>query len=221
MIARCLVAVEYTVAVLSLSLPLSGCSLYTVRSLSSSAATPGPIGQSFDATQWAESIWASHVVPAVRSQAVDISSLLKALRTSPRAAERLYGHVEGDGPYNFIVKGIGTVTAVDTSSIQGTATIALPPPGQNTRVSIALGPVILGTTLRDGVGFIHFGQFVNQIQYAQAATALNVQVRTVVLKNVNPSHLKGKSATFYGIFSYSGVNNILIVPVQFAAGQKP
>ena len=41
------------------------------------------------------------------------------------------------------------------------------------QVDLQIGPVIFGTALRDSLPFIHFGDFVNQIQFAQISRALN------------------------------------------------
>ena len=54
-----------------------------------------------------------------------------------------------------------------------------------TRVSIQIGPAVNGTALRDAVGFITFGQFLNQVQYADAGTALNNEVKQELLADLD------------------------------------
>jgi predicted lipoprotein len=83
-----------------------------------------------------------------------------------------------------------------------------------TVIGIAVGPVLVGTALRDAVGFIDFSQFTNQIDYADAATAINAKVKTEVLKGLDPATLKGKKVSFAGAFQLLDVQSILVTPTK-------
>ena len=87
----------------------------------------------------------------------------------------------------------------------------LPP---DTRVSLQVGPAVNGTALRDAVGFITFGQFLNQVEYADAATALNDQMREKLLRNLNATRLYGKEISFTGVFSFLTPSVVTITPVS-------
>src|SRR6476646_6347925 len=72
----------------ALVLTLSGCTLWTVRSLHPAAGTetagsivPGQPG--FDPVGYVNSIWASKVVPTVDESATDLQTLLTALKADP------------------------------------------------------------------------------------------------------------------------------------------
>ena len=55
----------------------------------------------FDATAYAEKIWASKVVPTATAKAVDASTLLPALQADSAAASKQYGKQAGSGaPYS-------------------------------------------------------------------------------------------------------------------------
>ncbi len=111
-----------------------------------------------------------------------------------------------------MVKGQGHVTAVDTSTPNGIATVdlghGLPP------VMVQIGPLVLDESLRDAVGFISFGDFTNQIDYGAVSQALNEKVSREVVSSLDPKTLGGKTLTFYGTFTYSDLSQVVITPVK-------
>jgi predicted lipoprotein len=200
---------------LFLTLICAACSLYTVRPLTASGGQPAGTQQAFDPQAYVNSIWESRVVPTVVKRANDASAVLVALKTNRSAAQKRYGYQEGDGPYTFLVKGSGRVVSVNTTSRNGTLGIDLPPYSGRPDLYLQIGPVILGTAIRDGVGFIHFGQFVNQIQYAEVADALNARAVRVA-SQIDLAHIKGQMLTFYGVFALADPTYVLVVPVKLA-----
>jgi predicted lipoprotein len=90
--------------------------------------------------------------------------------------------------------------------------------GKTSTVQVVTGPLIAGTALRDGVKFIKFGDFTNQLDYADVATELNNKVKTDVLGDVQVKDLVGKKVTFEGAFSLVAPGSILIVPTRFTVG---
>ena len=68
---------------------------------------------------------------------------------------------------------------------------------KGTTVSLQVGPAINGTAIRDAAGFINFNQFVNQVDFADAATALNSEVKAKVLKGIDPRRSKGKNGQLH------------------------
>jgi predicted lipoprotein len=143
--------------------------------------------QAFDPKTYVDGIWASKIVPTVQQKAVDITTVAAAIARDPDAAGRQYGHRAGEGsPFAYLVKGTGTVTKVDADAPTGPVTVEVPQTGgKPLTLSIATGPVIAGTALRDGVGFISFGDFTNQIAYADVANQINNRVKTDVTAKVD------------------------------------
>jgi predicted lipoprotein len=181
------------------------------------AAGPGG-SAAFDAKTYVEGIWTSKVVPTVDKDAVPASELLPALDADQGAASKKFGNQAGTGsPYAFLVRGTGTVTAVDDASPTHPLTIKVDGlTGKNANVQVVTGPVIVGTALRDAVKFIKFGDFTNQLNYADAATQLNAKVKSDVLAKVKAKDLVGKKVTFTGAFSLIAPGSVLIVPTQLA-----
>ena len=115
-----------------------------------------------------------------------------------------------------MAKGSGTVTKVDTSAPTGPVTVRVPAAAgaKPVTVTVATGPVIAGTALRDGVGFISFGDFTNQIAYADVANQINAKVKAEVTSKVDVKGLTGKKVTFYGAFSAVVPGQIQLVPTE-------
>jgi predicted lipoprotein len=194
---------------------VAACSLYTIRPIKSATTSnqSNQFDRQFDPNSYANTNWSSKVVPTIMKKAVDLETVLTALQKDSDAAQKQYATQSSDGFYNFIVKGTAKVLAVNTSSRNGTLSIALPTYKGQSTILIQIGPVMLGTALRDSVGFISYSQFTNQVQYAQVADALNAHAAQD-LKGIDFASLKGKTITFYGAFTYATLQQITIAPVK-------
>ena len=171
----------------------------------------------FDAVTFVDGIWADKVLPTVDEKAVDAATLLDAIAADPVAAAQQYGTTSGTGAAPaFLVKGQGTVTAVDTQAPTGPVTVTLA--GGKT-VTLVTGPVIAGTAIRDAVGFIDFSQFTNQIDYANVSTELNNRVKTDVVAGLDKASLTGKAVTFEGAFSLLTPTVVSVVPTTVEVTQ--
>ncbi|MEU4236059.1 DUF2291 domain-containing protein [Actinoplanes sp. NPDC026619] len=155
--------------------------------------------------------WTSKIVPAVHDKAADVTTVAAAIAKDPEAAGKQFGHQSGTGsPYAFMVKGTGTVTEIDKSVPTGPMTVQV----GELKLTIATGPVIAGTAVRDAVGFISFGDFTNQIDYAAVANQINSQVKTDVIAKVDLATIKGKKVDFYGAFANLSPGTIFLVPTE-------
>jgi predicted lipoprotein len=170
-------------------------------------------GGAFDAKTYADGIWDSKVVPTVTDKAVDAPTLLAALKADAAGAAKQYGKPSGS-TYAYLIKGSGTVLALDDAGGPGKLEIDLSPADGKPDLLLAVGPVFVGTALRDAVGFIDFNQFTNQVDYANAATALNAEVRSKVVNGLDVNGAKSKTVTFAGAFQLLDPNNILVTPAK-------
>jgi predicted lipoprotein len=206
------------VIVLVLAAVLAGCGrvpgVYVYES--DSGGAPGGAASATDAKTYVTDAWASKIVPTVHDKAAEITTVAAAIAEDPDAAGKQYGHQAGTGsPYAFMVKGSGTVTKVDTSVPTGPMTVEIPQPGgKPLTVAIATGPVIAGTAIRDAVGFISFGDFTNQIEYADVANQINNKVKTDVIAKVDLGTATGREVTFYGAFAALAGGQIFPVPTE-------
>ncbi|WP_182903986.1 DUF2291 domain-containing protein [Microbispora sp. H10830] len=204
------------VAALVVTVAVAGCArvpgVYVVEKPGSRAAAQDG---AFDATAYAAGIWSAKVVPTVLAKAVEAETVLKAVKADPAEAGKKYGRQTGTGsPYAVMIKGAGKVLSVAKSTGAGQLQVDLNPPDGKADLNIAIGPVFLGTALRDAVGFIDFGQFTNQVDYAGAATALNSEVRQKVVAPVDLGTAEGRTVTFAGAFQLLDPKNIVVTPAQ-------
>jgi predicted lipoprotein len=99
------------------------------------------------------------------------------------------------------VKGTGRVLSVDTRSRNGLLLVDVAPLDRRPDISIQIGPVLRGTSLRDATGIVHFTDFINQLQFADVANELNARVLRTVLAPLTPPALAGRTVAFAGTAS--------------------
>jgi len=209
--------VRAALAALALMVTLAACSRVPGVYVYESSSSDKSGAAAFDPKTYVDGIWAAKIVPTVHDNAVDVSTVAAAIAADPDAAGEQYGKRSGTGsPYAFMVKGTGTVTKVDTEAATGPVTVEVPATGKAkaVKLAIATGPVIAGTALRDAVGFISFGDFTNQIAYADVANQINNRVKTDVTGKLDVKELTGKKVTFYGAFSALTPGSIFLVPTE-------
>ncbi len=122
------------------------------------------------------------------------------------------------------MKGKGQITSLDTRSRVGLALVDIAPPDGKPDLSIQIGPVLRGTSLRDATGVIRFGDFLNQLQFADASREINARVLNAVLSPIEQSILKGRGISFTGALpalEKSEPALAELVPVQLTVEEKP
>ena len=133
---------------------LVGCALascrmpWTVRPIA--AEEKSSAGRPFDPIAYVDSIWDSKVVPAAAN-----------------AAD--FAHAKSTGRAT-LVKGTGRVVRIDRESAEALLDIA---PYDGKPDAVLPTGQMRGTALRDALPFIQFSQFLNQVDFAHAANALN------------------------------------------------
>jgi predicted lipoprotein len=178
---------------------------------------PGDVGSSSaaaqDQTSYVDQIWDSKLMPTVQEKSVDLDTLMAALIANEAEANKKYGN-KVSGPYNFLVKFEGTVKDVNTKSRVGKVTLDVPLKSAKPEVTLQVGPVIQGYSVRDAVGFISFEQFTNQIEFADVADQINNRLYEQVLKNIDFNAAQGKTVSVYGALTLDkGLNKLVITPV--------
>ena len=134
---------------------------------------------------------------AIAAKAVDAATLGKAVAADATAAGKQYGVASNGGASTIVpVKFTGTVGKVPAAGYTPVKIEGLP---SGTTVAVQLGPAINGTDLRDATGTIMLGDFENQIQYQDAGTAINDQLKAVLTKAGAPD-LEGKTVEITGVF---------------------
>ncbi len=195
---------------------LAGCEIRPLDPTTGRAIVEDEV-QAFDAATFVEENWETRILPLIRDEAVDLSTLLDELADDPDAAAP-FGHRVGEGSLHVRVKGEGRVVRVDTTSRAGVIIVALP---QGQEVTIQIGPVIRGTALRDALPFASFDQFVNQLEYAGVSNALHARVMETVLSPLERSALPGREVRFAGVTALRDTREIVITPVELRVVPTP
>lgn len=133
----------------------------------------------------------------ISSHAVDATVRAAAIKKDPTAAGKKYGVEVNQGATTVVpVKFTGVVGKVPAAGYAPVKVAGLP---HGTKIAVQLGPAITGTDLRDATGKIQLGQFENQIQYQDAGSAINDQLK-IVLKKAGAPDLQGKTISVSGVF---------------------
>jgi len=180
------------------AIALLGCLLvscrapWTIRPIDAAEQDPGS-GQPFDAAHYAASIWEAKVIPAA-SRAPDFARV----RSSS---------------HPVLVKGTGRVVRIDSARQRILLDIA--PYDGKPDVALDTGQVH-GTALRDALPFIQFSQFINQVDFAHAANALNDRAAAVGSAAMADVTI-GSVLAFAGALDVSGGPGLAeIVPVSLS-----
>jgi predicted lipoprotein len=204
-------------AVVAVALLAAIAATTTTVSASDPQAGAAAGGSTFDAKEYAQEHYDSEVVPTVKKNAVELTELLPQIIEDPDATGEKYGHRAGvSSPYAYAVKGEGVADAVDGTLLP----ITIDGVPSDVRVMLQIGPAINGTALRDATGLVDFNDFLNQIEYANAATELNNKVKSDVLAGFDAKAAKGKTVSFVGAFAYGSNPKVLqITPVELKVAQ--
>jgi predicted lipoprotein len=146
---------------------------------------------------------------SVETRAVDAVELAAAIVADKKAAGEKYGVKTTTGP--VIPVTLTGVVGERKSNYNVVAVEGLPP---EVTVRVQTGPALNGTDLRDATGQIEFGHFTNQIEYQDAGSAINNEVKKQVLAGVDPTQLTGKTVTVVGVFKLVNPKNWIVTPVR-------
>ena len=201
------------------ALCLSGCKLVKTEEAGKEAAANGPGGDQERIATLVASTYDAKLVPKLTETAVDISTLLPAIKANLDDAGKAYGLRVGGagGGWNFSVKGTAPVVDADLVSKAAVAQLDFDGDGK-ADATLQLGPVVKGSAIRDTSAIYDFSTFRDQIEYAKLGRALNDKAVSGLA--VPESGLKGKTVTFVGAVSIRSAGEVpLITPVSLEVGR--
>ena len=189
------------------------------------------ISEAFDPVKYVDGIWASKILPTVNSKAANLADILTAMKPDANGMAAKAGLIEIAKKYGlitvgeahvYLVKGDAKVISVNDSTSLGVMEIQ--PAGYDgpIKVLVYLGPRIPSdeTSIRDGVGFISYGDFKDQTEYGKVGAEINNRV-LADLSSLDKGSLVGKTISFTGamtIRTFNLVNidlkKVTIVPVK-------
>lgn len=146
---------------------------------------------------------------AVEKRAVDALTLGPAVLADKDGTIKQYGTPSSTGA--ILPVRLTAVAGDDKSGIYDLKVDGLPP---EIHIRVQTGPAINDTVLRDVTGDIKFGQFKNQIEYQDAGSAINREMKKEVLDPIDTAALTGKTVEVIGAFRIINPKNWLITPVR-------
>lgn len=192
-----------------LAVALAGCKILPI------AKEGEATEQKFSGADYLAKLWDSQVVPVVRDKAFPIETVIAAIEGGLDKAGPEFGHrpAEEGSPWSFIVKGTAVIKEKNTTSRAGTVLIDVATPKGPVPVTIQIGPVIKGNSLRDAMPFVNFQNFTNQLEFAEVGRAFNSRVVTEI-KTAVDALAPGQTIAYSGTFSLnSPTDKILLTPV--------
>lgn len=169
----------------------------------------------FDATASVNDLWDS-AVEDITSRAVNLPDFLTEANGDLKSLVDKYGKYSmgTSGTISYPVKGSGIVTEVDTESKAGYIVVKLDDYDGSEVIKIQVGPVYKGSSTRDNLSMIDFGDYTNQEEWAAISKQLNESIDEKVIAPADPANLEGKSIDFVGTFEADSDDELLITPIS-------
>lgn len=200
-------------AVLTVTLLLTGCGIVKVVKIGDEGKYTGEV--EFNAGDDVAAIWDASAIPELNETAADLAQFLTESKGDLTLLADKYGKYSmgTSGELSYVVKGTGTVEEVNTESQAGYLTVKLDDYTGEEAIKIQVGPVYKGSSIRDSLSFIKFGDYKNQEEWAAVSQSINEVVAKDVVEPVDPDSLQGKTVSFVGAFTVSsGSSDVLITP---------
>jgi predicted lipoprotein len=170
--------------------------------------------EDFDAASFIKECWDARIVPEIKENAVDLNFLMVSLRRDQDETIEKHGiRKEESSPFSFIVKGNIPIKSINQESAAGLLALDTPDLRGNEYCQIQIGPVIKKSAVRDALSFINFGDFANQIEFANISREINFYIRDHVVSTLGDDVPENSSAEFFGVFILDGTGSIIITPV--------
>ena len=152
------------------------------------------------------------LLPLIRTKATDNTALRTAILAGLDAAGATYGNRgAGEGAaWNFAVKGQGQVVEANLKSRARTAGLDIDGDGK-ADLTLQLGPVIKGTSLRDVAPIYDFNDFRDQIEFAKLGRAINDRVAVILA--LPEGDLLGHTLGFTGAVTLKAATDPWLVTV--------
>lgn len=197
---------------LAAALALPGCKIVkTVAEGESAASMAGEAGDDARIAALLDKTYAAELLPLI-DKGLPVAEVRAALAGGLEAAGKAHGN-EGSGQgaaWNFAVKGEGTVVEANLTSRARKAMVDTDGDGK-ADLTLQLGPVIKGSSLRDVAPFYRFGDFRDQIEFAKLARALNDKASAALV--VPEGDIVGKTVTFVGTVDLKAASDAWLVTV--------
>ena len=170
--------------------------------------------EEFNAADAAASLW-ENAVANIEEKAVDLPTFLKEANGDLDSLVDQYGKYSmgTSGTISYAVKGTGVVEEVNTEKKAGFMTVKLDGYEGSEIIKIQIGSIYKGSSTRDTLDIINFGDYTNQQEWAAISQELHNSIDVNVIQPADPASLVGKTIEFTGTFTVDGNDELLITTV--------
>ncbi|MEO5563344.1 MAG: DUF2291 domain-containing protein [Chitinophagaceae bacterium] len=171
--------------------------------------------EDFNPVSFSKKLW-DEKLPARLDSAVNLQTLLQALKTNPSTALDQYSNALGIGNIRYcLTKAGGRVEAVNPDDV----TVLVNHNGSPVSITLAT-EYVYGNAIRDASGLVDVKDFVNTMDLNNISEELNKQVRSNVLPTFKSSVQKADSISFTGVIELNKehlkLDELTVIPVRLA-----
>lgn len=168
----------------------------------------------FNAADAAAGLWEG-AVANIEEKAVDLPTFLTEANGDLSSLVDTYGKYSmgTSGTISYAVKGTGVVEEVNQEKKAGFMTVKLDGYEGSEVIKIQIGAIYKGSSTRDTLDIINFGDYTNQQEWAAISQELHNSIDVNVIQPADPASLVGKTIEFTGTFTVDGNDELLITTV--------
>lgn len=199
---------------LALAVSLTGC--VKVVKIGEESKLTGK--EEFNATDSVQGMWES-AEANIEEKAVDLPAFLTEAGGDLKSLVDKYGKYSmgTSGTISYAVKGSGVVEEVNQEKKAGYMTVKLDGYDGPEVIKIQIGSIYKGSSTRDTLDIIRFGDYTNQEEWAAVSQELHSQIDANVIQPADPGSLQGKTIEFVGTFTADSDDELLITVVKLEA----
>lgn len=168
----------------------------------------------FNAADAAASLW-ENAVQNIEEKAVALPDFLTEANGDLSSLVDKYGKYSmgTSGTISYAVKGTGVVEEVNQEKKAGYIVVKLDDYDGPEVIKLQIGSIYKGSSTRDTLDIIDFGDYTNQQEWAAISQELHTAIDTNVVQPADPANLTGKNISFTGTFTVDGNDELLITAV--------
>lgn len=199
------------IMVMAVSASFTGC--MKVVKIGEEAALTGKV--EFNASENVSGLWAD-AVANIEEKAVDLPTFLGEANGDIKSLVDKYGKYSmgTSGSISYAVKGTGVVEEVNQEKKAGYMTVKLDGYDGAEVIKIQIGSIYKGSSTRDTLDIVSFGDYTNQEEWAAVSQELHSSIDANVIAPADPASLSGKTVDFVGTFTADKDDELLITVVK-------
>lgn len=169
----------------------------------------------FSASDSVSDMW-DDVVEDITSRAVELPTFLQEANGDLKSLADQYGKYSmgTSGAISYPVKGTGKIIEVENGKKAGYMVIELADYTGSETIKIQIGSIYKGSSTRDTLTIINFGDYTNQEEWAAISQQLHTMIHKNVITPANPADLEGKTISFVGTFTADANDELVITPIS-------